>query len=132
RLMGDEVPAAVLPAFAELVERRAARVPVQHLTGAAHFRTLTLSVGPGVFVPRPATALLVDPALARLGRVRPDGGARVLALRTGTGALGLAVAAAAAGAAAVGVELDPVGAEWPRRSLRAVAADLAAAGSSFV
>src|SRR5699024_7580319 len=67
-----------------------------------------------------------------LARVRPDGGARVLDLCTGTGALGLAVAAEAAGTSAVGVEIDPVGAELARRSMRAVAADLAAAGSSFV
>lgn len=132
RLMGDPVPPEVLPAFVALVERRAARVPVQHLTGVAHFRTLTLPVGPGVFVPRPETELLVDPVLAHLSRTRPDGGARVLDLCTGTGVLGLAVAAEAAGTSAVGVEIDPAAAEWARRSTEAVSADLAAAGSTFV
>src|SRR5216684_6465082 len=35
------------------IARRAAREPLQHITGRAHFRYLELDVGPGVFVPRP-------------------------------------------------------------------------------
>ena len=47
---GRAAPAA----YEALVELRAARpVPLQHLTGRAGFRRLELSVGPGVFVPRP-------------------------------------------------------------------------------
>jgi release factor glutamine methyltransferase len=56
-------------AFERLVEERAARVPLQHLTGRAHFRRLTLSVGPGVFVPRPETEVLVELALAEIDRL---------------------------------------------------------------
>jgi release factor glutamine methyltransferase len=52
--------------FEDLVARRANRVPLQHLTGVAYFRHLELSVGPGVFVPRPETELLVDAAIAHL------------------------------------------------------------------
>src|ERR1700722_13059238 len=37
------------------IARRAAREPLQHITGRAHFRYLELDVGPGVFVPRPET-----------------------------------------------------------------------------
>ncbi len=39
----------------ELTARRARREPLQHITGVAHFRSLELLVGPGVFVPRPET-----------------------------------------------------------------------------
>jgi len=46
--------------FSRLVDRRASRVPLQHLTGSAPFRYLEVAVGPGVFVPRPETELLVD------------------------------------------------------------------------
>jgi release factor glutamine methyltransferase len=56
-------------AYGRLVEERAARVPLQHLTGRAHFRHLTLSVGPGVFVPRPETEVLVQLALAEVDRL---------------------------------------------------------------
>ena len=36
------------------------RVPLQYLTGAAHWRDLVLAVGPGVLIPRPETELLID------------------------------------------------------------------------
>ena len=65
----------------------ARRVPLQHLTGRAHFRTLTLHVGPGVFVPRPETEVLVDLALAevdRLSGTRPSG-IRLVDLCAGSG-----------------------------------------------
>src|SRR5215213_4038004 len=54
----DTVPPGQLADFDALVERRAQREPLQHLTGVAHFRHVTLAVGPGVFVPRPETELL--------------------------------------------------------------------------
>src|SRR6478752_7630676 len=58
--------------YADLVAERASRVPLQHLTGRAYFRGLELEVGPGVFVPRPETELLVDLALRSLaGRDAP-------------------------------------------------------------
>ena len=44
--------------FAALLDQRADRVPLQHLTGRAPFRLLELAVGPGVFVPRPETEQL--------------------------------------------------------------------------
>ena len=131
RLMGDSAPAEAAAAFDVLLSRRESRVPVQHLTGLAHFRTLTLPVGPGVFVPRPETELLVEPVLEHLASTRPSGGAHVLDLCTGTGALGLAVAAEAAGTSAVGIETDPTAAGWARRSAEAVAGDLERMGSDF-
>ena len=71
----DRLPAEAAGRYAELVEQRAARVPLQHLTGVAGFRRLDLAVGPGVFVPRPETEVLVDwaagPAAARRPGRRP-------------------------------------------------------------
>ena len=67
----DRLPAETAGRYAELVEQRAARVPLQHLTGVAGFRRLDLAVGPGVFVPRPETEVLVDWVLARLRRAWP-------------------------------------------------------------
>jgi release factor glutamine methyltransferase len=52
--------------YDDLVAERATRIPLQHLTGRAYFRGLELRVGPGVFVPRPETELLVDLALRAL------------------------------------------------------------------
>src|SRR5436305_14880927 len=47
----------------ELVRRRAARVPLQHITGVAGFRYLDLAVGAGVFVPRPETEAVAGVAI---------------------------------------------------------------------
>jgi release factor glutamine methyltransferase len=49
----DDVTGDDAARFGALVEQRADRVPLQHLTWRAPFRFLELAVGPGVFVPRP-------------------------------------------------------------------------------
>ena len=88
--------------YADLVAERASRVPLQHLTGRAYFRGLELEVGPGVFVPRPETELLVDLALRSLaGRDAPV----VVDLATGSGAIALAVKAECPTATVYAVEL---------------------------
>jgi release factor glutamine methyltransferase len=69
-----EVPAEALDRFWVLITRRASREPLQHLTGEAYFRHLTLAVGPGVFVPRPETELVVGWAIDALtASARPTG-----------------------------------------------------------
>ena len=71
----------------ELAERRVSGEPLQYLTGIAGFRRLELSVGPGVFVPRPETEVIVEHIIHRL----PQAGT-VVDLGTGSGAIALAVA----------------------------------------
>src|ERR1700689_2841584 len=51
------------------IARRAAREPLQHITGQAYFRYLELEVGPGVFVPRPETEVMTGGAIDRLGEM---------------------------------------------------------------
>lgn len=97
--------------FADLVERRAGRVPLQYLTGVAHFRHLSLQVGPGVFVPRPETELLVDLVLPQLAA-----GDEVADLCAGSGAVGLAIAGERPGVTVHAVEADPVAVGWLRRN----------------
>ena len=65
-----------------LVERRAAREPLQHITGRAPFRSLELAVGPGVFVPRPETEQVAQFAIDAL-RAVPS--AEPIAVDLGTG-----------------------------------------------
>ncbi len=111
-----------LERYQELISRRADNVPVQHLTGSAAFRYLELSVGPGVFVPRPETELLVDWGLAALaGRTAPV----VVDLCAGSGALGLAVAQECPDAAVYLVEHDPAALRYLIRNvdLRQAAGD---------
>jgi release factor glutamine methyltransferase len=53
-----------LSELAELWRRRLQeRVPVQYLTGVAHWRHFSLKVTPAVLIPRPETELLVDLAV---------------------------------------------------------------------
>lgn len=111
--------------YAELVARRAARVPLQHLTGRAHFRRLTLAVGPGVFVPRPETEVLVGLAvgeLTRLAAARPGAPAPwVVDLCAGSGAVALAVADEVPCARVWAVEASPEAAAYARENIAALA-----------
>ncbi len=101
------------PTYAGLVDERAGRVPLQHLTGRAHFRRLTQAVGPGGFVPRPETEVLVDLALAELSRLADGGdGARVVDLCSGSGAIALALKDECPVAEVRGLELSPDAYAW--------------------
>lgn len=62
-LSGDE---AAL--FDELARRRAAREPLQYITGRQEFYGLEFIVTPDVLIPRPETELLVENALGILSR----------------------------------------------------------------
>lgn len=74
----------------QLVAGRIQRIPLQHLTGTAHFYGLELKVEPGVFIPRPETEVLVETTLERLaGRTQP---VRIMDLCTGSGAIAAALA----------------------------------------
>jgi release factor glutamine methyltransferase len=85
--------AAELAAVRELLRRRGAREPLQHLLGTAGFCGLELTVNRHVLVPRPETELLAERALAFLsGRAaRP---VTALDLGTGSGCLAIALAQA--------------------------------------
>ena len=100
--------------FTALVRERAARVPLQHLTGTAPFRRLELHVGPGVFVPRPETEQAVDHVLAALEGIEAP---LVVDLCTGSGALALAVADEAVAAEVTAVELSDLALAWAARNI---------------
>ena len=109
----------VLDALRELVYRRAARVPLQHLTGTAALGAIEVAVGPGVFIPRPETEVLLAWGLAALENVpRP----LVVDLCTGSGALALAVAHARPDAQVHALELQPAALSWARHNADARAA----------
>jgi len=131
---GTQVDAEQRHAVLELVERRAAREPLQHLTGVAAFRSLELRVGPGVFVPRPETEVVAQVAIDALLAV-PGGSPRAVDLGTGSGAIALALATEVTHAEVFAVEVSPKAFIWARenlervgaRNLRLVFADLSAA-----
>ncbi len=105
-------------AFDCAVARRAARVPLQHITGRAAFRYRDLEVGPGVFIPRPETEVLAAAALEELAACIQRGDERPLAvdLCAGSGAIAAAMASEAPGSRVVAVELSPEAAAYAERN----------------
>jgi release factor glutamine methyltransferase len=113
--------------FNNLVARRANRVPLQHLTGVAYFRHLELAVGPGVFVPRPETELLVDAAIAHLKNIPAPRNA--VDLCSGSGAIALSIALEVPGTIVLAVELSDDAVKWLAHNIVDHAAQLEAVGS---
>jgi len=100
--------------FAELVHRRASRVPLQHLVGSVGFRYIDLEVGPGVFTPRPETEVVVGIAL---DRARECASAPlVVDLCSGSGVIALSVANELPSASVHAVELDTDAVSWLTRN----------------
>lgn len=102
-LLGRELTGTQGARFDQLLARRAARTPLQHLTGVAHFRHLDLTVGPGVFIPRPETETVVQIGLDFLGRKQ---GVRLVDLCSGSGAIAAALATEVPGSTVWAVELS--------------------------
>jgi release factor glutamine methyltransferase len=104
-LIADSVKVALeqLQTLEALFARREAREPLQHLTGEAHFRNITLSVGKGVFVPRPETEWVTQFAVdATKASAAPE--PLVFDLCAGSGAIGLAIASEVPHAKVVAIE----------------------------
>ncbi|GAA4265064.1 peptide chain release factor N(5)-glutamine methyltransferase [Frondihabitans peucedani] len=120
-ITGGTVSASEADSFRALVARRAAREPLQHLTGLAPFRSLELHVGPGVFVPRPETEGVAQLAIDALSaRAEPEPVA--VDLGTGSGALALALATEVPRSRVYAVELSPEAAVWTRRNIASTGA----------
>jgi release factor glutamine methyltransferase len=103
----------------ELVARRAAREPLQHITGTAWFRSLELAVGPGVFVPRPETEGVAQLAIDALLAV-PTASPLAVDLGTGSGAIAIALATEVPHARVFGVEVSPDAFVWAQRNAAGV------------
>jgi release factor glutamine methyltransferase len=119
---GETVSAEDAATLAALVARRAAREPLQHLTGRAPFRHLELEVGPGVFVPRPETELLAQLAIDAL---RADASPAPIAvdLGTGSGAVAIAMATEVPHARVHAIERSPEAFAWAARNAARLAPD---------
>ena len=102
------------------IQRRAERFPLQHITGTAPFRNFELSVGPGVFIPRPETESVVDIALAKLAGLE---GPKVLDIGTGSGAIAIALALES-NAEVIAVEASVEAAAFAKKNTEKLAPDV--------
>jgi release factor glutamine methyltransferase len=120
-LLVDAFTPPQLAIFDDLVAERAHRVPLQHLMGTVAFGAIDVLVGPGVFVPRPETDLLVAWAFDRPLPPAPV----AVDIGSGTGAIALAVAHRWPDARVYAIEQDPDALNWLRRnaSLRVAVGD---------
>ncbi len=126
--------AAAVAALQEAVTRRAAGEPLQYILGQWDFLDLTLSVGPGVLIPRADTECLCEAVAERL-----LGPARVLDLCAGSGCVGLGIARLVPGTAVTAVELSGEAlpylreniARYPQLDVTAVQADVLADAAYF-
>ena len=102
-----------LARFKPLIQRRGAREPVAYILSTKEFYGRPFEVGPGVFIPRPETELLVQAVLSALDPAVP---AQLLDLCAGSGAVGVSIAAERPQAQVDLVELSPPAAACARRN----------------
>ncbi len=106
----------------ELVGKRLEGIPLQHLTGVAHFRTVSVAVGPGVFIPRPETELLAGFAIERAKEV--DDVPVVVELGAGSGAVSLSIAHEVPGARVHAIEISEDALPYLERNLAGSGVDV--------
>jgi len=102
--------------FFELIARRIAGEPTQHLTGKQEFWGLELEVTPAVLIPRPETEHVIEVALDRLAvhevragrRNKNDGAGQLVAdIGTGSGCIAIALAKELPAAQFVATDISP-------------------------
>lgn len=126
-MLADGLDQAAVAEVNRIVAARASdHMPLQYLLGRAPSGRLELAVGPGVFIPRPETELLVEWVLARLPAPTGGEGPVVVDLCAGSGTIALEIAHARPDARVHAVELHEAALEWLRRN----AAERAAAGDT--
>jgi len=110
------IPNADAQRFVELLARRAAGEPTQHLTGKQEFWGLEFEVTPDVLIPRPETEHLIEVALDRLalrelraGRPQKTAGEdlQIADIGTGSGCIAIALAKELPAANFVATDISP-------------------------
>lgn len=108
-MLNEDVDDETATQYLELIERRAAREPLQYITGVQEFMGIRLSVNRDVLIPRPETELMVEQAIKVIlsgtlkmepfieeaeffEAIEPRKNWKVLDLCCGSGAIGIAVA----------------------------------------
>ena len=103
-----------------LVAERASRKPLQHIVGTAAFGPVTVSVGPGVFTPRPETEALLEWSVAQRLPQNPV----IVDLCTGTGALALALSESWPSARVVAIDDSEPALAYATRNLQGTRVEL--------
>jgi release factor glutamine methyltransferase len=111
--------------YFSLIERRAAGVPTQHLTGKQEFWGLEFEVTPDVLIPRPETEHVIEVALDRLalrdlrGRQSQNmsgDGFLIADVGTGSGCIAIALAKELPAAKIYALDVSPAALDVARRN----------------
>lgn len=89
--------------FDEAVRRRAAREPLQYITGIQEFRGIDFIVTPDVLIPRPETELVVEAAL-NIARKVPS--PMIVDMCTGSGCIAVSIASELPGSRVFAADRD--------------------------
>ena len=101
--------------FAELLDRRGRREPLQHLRGRQEFFSRDFVVDPCVLIPRPETERLIEIVL---GRLRPIQRPRILDVGTGSGVIAVTLALELPGAQVFATEVSAAALEVAKENAR--------------
>ena len=89
--------------FQAILARRAAREPLQYITGRQEFYGLDFVVSRDVLIPRPETEMIVENAIEIL---KPLKNARFCEIGTGSGCISVAILYNSVGASAIGLDVS--------------------------
>ncbi len=103
--------------FGRALCRRCAGTPLQHLTGEQAFLDRTLTVRPGVFVPRPETEIVAMAALDAIDGVTAP---VVVDVGTGTGAIAVTLAGRRPDAVVSATDVSPEAVALARENARRI------------
>jgi release factor glutamine methyltransferase len=116
----SELSSDVVQQIEHITQRLLAQEPIQYILGEAYFGELCMSVGPGVLIPRPETAEIVQRIIARQGDVQ----GRVADLCTGSGCIAIALSLAWKNAQVEGWDISPQALAYARRNAESHGVDV--------
>jgi release factor glutamine methyltransferase len=103
------------------LEKRLRRIPLQHITGTAAFRSLELAVGPGVFIPRFETEQVTQIAIDFLNSLPAT--PKAIDVGTGSGAIAISLAKET-NAEVYAIELSKNALDYAKTNIAANAVDV--------
>ncbi len=115
--------------FWKTVDERLAGMPLAYITGKKEFWSRIFRVGPGVFIPRPESELIVEKAL----EIATGGEETIVDIGTGSGNLAVALAAELPGARVIATDISARALKIARKNAASNGQDRIefAAGSGF-
>lgn len=133
-----QIPDDILAKIDNSLKQRAKREPLQYILGYTEFYRLTITVGPGVLIPRPETELLVEEAVKIIrsqqsnpplpplskgeegeitdSKINLKSTLKILDLCTGSGCMALALAREFPGAEVYGTDTSEIALTYAREN----------------